>query len=115
MKSFIVIIGIVLATAQSAFGCQCLPAKAGQEVCASNGQTCKFLSVNWKPTKIMYSIFADGNECFVTCERLDRGNSEACLTEVHKGACKEPKCNCTDTCNFVCGSDGISYGKCCSF
>lgn len=95
MKNFIVIIGIALATVHSTYCCKCVAPGENDQVCASDGKT-------------------RDSSCLLFCEGLYRNETEPCLTEVHSGACSSTECICTDTCAYVCGSNGQSYGNDCT-
>lgn len=95
MKNLIAIIGIALAIIQSADCCSCITPKAGDEVCGSDGNT-------WV------------SGCLLFCTAFYRDKNESCLTEVYKGICKGPKRICNEPCNYVCASNGQSYGNDCT-
>lgn len=50
------------------------------------------------------------SECVLFCKSLV---VDYCLTVLHKGPCKKPKCNhkVKGKCSYVCGNDGQTYGS----
>lgn len=95
MKNFIVLIGIILATAsRSVECCRCAKPNDSERVCGSDGRT-----------------YSGG--CILSCEAMYRNESEPCLTQVHDGECNSD-CICTDKCSYVCASNGQTYGNDCT-
>lgn len=95
MKNFLGVVGVILAIIRLSNCCSCIEPNAGEEVCGSDGNTYQ-------------------SPCILFCSGFYRNASEPCLTEVHKGPCKGPKCVCKDTCKYVCASNGQSFGNDCT-
>lgn len=76
-------------------------------VCGSDGVTYGQLSWSWGnlPSNNRSKIL--GSACLLFCQSLV---VPYCLTIVHKGPCKKPKCNCKEKgeCKYVCGTDGVT-------
>lgn len=95
MKSLIILIGITLASVHTVYSCRCVEPKPGDEVCGSDGKT--------------YS-----SNCYIFCSGLYKNESEPCVTKVSDGECGPSPCTCTDTCSYICASNGQTYGNECT-
>lgn len=94
IKYSMVVIGIFLVIAGTAYGCSCIQPKPKDAICVSDGKT-------W------------GSNCTLFCTNLYRNETQPCLSWVHDGKCGPSPCICKDTCKYVCGSNGITYGNDC--
>lgn len=93
--NLIIVVGIFLAIAGTAYGCSCIKPEPKDTICVSDGQT-------W------------ASNCTLFCTNFYRNQTiQPCLSWIHNGKCRQSSCICKDTCKFVCGSDGITYGNDC--
>lgn len=93
--NLIVLIGIFMAIIGIAFGCSCSQPKPKDVICVSDGET-------WS------------SNCTLFCTNFYRNKTtQPCLSWINDGKCGPSPCICKDTCKYVCGSDGITYGNDC--
>lgn len=93
--NLIFVIGIFVAIAAVAYGCRCPDPKPKDAICVSDGET-------W------------ASNCSLACSNSYRNQSAVpCLGRIHDGPCERPRCTCQGKCEYVCGSNGITYGNDC--